>query len=143
MDSKKRPNDDIATSDAHDDPMDVSDAILSAIVKEAATIHPNPATVTAATKVTENTVPGEPNKRLKLTQEHDKAGADYSPSTDVADPAKETKDLTEWVDHMDEGKSKGYSGTRKRDPQRRLIRCISGDMTSNMSTVCDLDCFYR
>ncbi|KAF9335860.1 hypothetical protein BG006_010481 [Podila minutissima] len=105
MDSKKRPNDDIATSDAHDDPMDVSDAILSAIVKEASTIHPNPATVTAATMVTENTVPGEPNKRLKLTQEHDKAGADYSPSADVADPAKETKDLTEWVDHMDEDKA--------------------------------------
>lgn len=79
--------------------MDVSDAILSAIVKEAATIHPP--TVTA-TIVTENTVPGEPNKRVKLTMEHDKAG-DYSPSTDITDPAKETKDLTEWVDHMDEG----------------------------------------
>lgn len=100
MDSKKRPNDDIeSSSDALDDqPMDVSDAILSAIVKEAATIHPP----TTATLVTENAVPGELNKRIKLTMEHDKAG-NYSPSTDIADPAKETKDLTEWVDHMDEG----------------------------------------
>ncbi|KAF8979822.1 hypothetical protein BGZ52_004538, partial [Haplosporangium bisporale] len=103
MDSKKRPNDDIeSSSDALDDqPMDVSDAILSAIVKEAATIHPPTVTVTV---VTENTVPGEPNKRVKLTMEHDKAG-DYSPSTDITDPAKETKDLTEWVDHMDEDKA--------------------------------------
>ncbi|KAI9238926.1 MAG: hypothetical protein BYD32DRAFT_248896 [Podila humilis] len=103
MDSKKRPNDDIeSSSDALDDqPMDVSDAILSAIVKEAATIHPPTVTVTV---VTDNTVPGEPNKRVKLTMEHDKAG-DYSPSTDITDPAKETKDLTEWVDHMDEDKA--------------------------------------
>lgn len=115
MDSKKRPNDDIAASDALDHPMDVSDAILSAIVKEAATIHPSPVTVTA-TMVTENTVPGEPNKRVKLTQEHDKTGV-YSPSTDITDPAKETKDLTEWVDHMDEGKPNGCPGTRKPGPK--------------------------
>ncbi|KAI7824630.1 histone deacetylation protein Rxt3-domain-containing protein [Gamsiella multidivaricata] len=48
----------------------------------------------------------EANKRIKLTIDADKSGAEYSPSLDVADPSEESKGLAEWVEKMDDDDNK-------------------------------------
>jgi hypothetical protein len=67
------------------------------------TVLPSPATHSAVTMATENTLPlgSEANKRVKLMMEANHTGSDFSPSTDLADPSQESKGLAEWVGKMD------------------------------------------
>ncbi|KAG0309980.1 hypothetical protein BGZ99_000741 [Dissophora globulifera] len=108
METKKRPNDDALEIEANETKL-VATASMDVVATGATPIDADTtATEVASTAV--GTAPrddcsaplGEAHKRLKLTMEEDKSSVGYSPSADVPDPSKKTKELVEWVEKMDE-----------------------------------------
>ncbi|KAF9425842.1 hypothetical protein BGZ94_007173 [Podila epigama] len=152
METKKRPNDDthgpevnavqsvvpVLASDSNTStqPMEISD---TTIANDTTPIQASPATATATAIVSESpavAAPGEPNKRVKLTKEYEKSGAGYSPSTDVIDPAKEKKNLDEWVDHMFEDGADNSTTTQQ---NQELVNALvsAGTDTTNTQNFAD------
>ncbi|KAI1306252.1 hypothetical protein EDD11_004838 [Mortierella claussenii] len=116
METKKRPNDDTlkAESTSSTDVASVQAQIVSkdadaagpapmdvdASISHTATTSLEPDTLTAASNVSVP-VSVEAHKRLKLMVEADPSGSEYSASTDVTDPSKEIKGLSEWIGNME------------------------------------------
>ncbi|KAG0299997.1 hypothetical protein BGZ98_009579 [Dissophora globulifera] len=108
METKKRPNDDPLEPEANETKL-VATASMDVVATGPTPIDAD-TTATEVASTALGTAPrddglaplGEAHKRLKLTMEEDKSSVGYSPSADVPDPSKKTKELVEWVEKMDE-----------------------------------------
>lgn len=121
METKKRPNDDTLEPEAVSSTHTVTAPAVSnnngsSSMELDHSITDNQSSLISnnASSAIENApVPGEANKRLKLTTEASETSetletpARYSPAMDIVDPSNEAIGQTAWVENMDKDNEKG------------------------------------